>query len=568
MVGVTSDLILQVGIIVIIAAAAAFLLRLIKQPQILAYVLVGVFIGPILKLVTNTEIIQSMSTIGIAFLLFIVGIEIDLKKLKDVALVSTLGGGVQIAILFISGYLIALSFGYLGLEAAYIGLMLSFSSTMIVMKLLSDKRELNTLHGRIVVGILLMEDIVAIFALSFLTSINGISLSFMGIAVLKFLTLFGVAFLASKFIFPAIFRFAAENQELLLISSLAVCFSFSLAFQYLGFSIAIGAFIAGITLGNLVYSYEIIGKIKSLRDFFALIFFVSLGMGISLSILKEKLLPIISLILFIIIIKPIITMTICSLFKYTKKPAFLTAASLSQVGEFSLIITAQGLVLGHVTQELFSLVVIVTVVTITLTSYLIKYDNWFYKILQKPLSIYDIFTTEGLEFIPTETKPTIILCGHNRTGYSILRSLNHTKKKTLIVDFDPEVISKLVKRGYHCIYGDVTDEEIIERMNLKNINMFISTIPELKDNIYLIKKIRNVNKNAKIIVNASDIDEALKLYNQGADYVVLPHFLGGEHTAGLISQFRAKKINFTKEKNRHIDYLKERKSAGHRHPKE
>lgn len=567
MIDVSGSIFLDIGLITIIAAIAAFSLKLIKQPQILSYVLVGILIGPILGLITDVGVIEAMSAIGIAFLLFIVGLEMDLKALRNVALVSSLGGTIQVVILLVFGYIVALLLGFLSLEAAYIGLMLAFSSTMVVLKILSDKRELNTLHGRITLGILLVQDIIAIFALSILTSINGFSFSLLGIATIKFVSLFLVAFLASKYLFPRVFRFAAKYQELLLITSVAVCFLFSLAFYQLGFSLAIGAFIAGIALGNLEYNIEIIGRTKSLRDFFALLFFVSLGMGLSLGVIKDMWLPLIILIAAVLILKPFVIMVICSLFKYTKKPSFLTAGSLAQVGEFSLILAAQGLLLGHISQELFSLTVIVALVSITTTSYFIQYDSWFFKILQKPLRIFDLFTTEGLEFLPNEVKPKIVLCGHNRIGYSILKTLHKAKKQILIIDFNPEIIAKIVKKGYHCIYGDVTDDEIITRMNLPNIKMLVSTVPELRDNLYLIRKVRASNRKAKIIVTASDIDGALKLYQQGADYVVLPHFLGGEHISSLIVNVRGRKVNLKEEKNNHIKHLKERKEVGHEHPK-
>ncbi len=570
MVGV-GDLFIQLGIVFIIAAVATYIIRLIRQPQILAYVLVGVFISLFsvyIGIEIDSSLIQSMSTIGIAFLLFIVGIEIDIKKLKNVALVSTLGGGIQIAILFGLGYLISLLLGFLGLEAAYIGLMLAFSSTMIVMKLLSDKRELNTLHGRIIVGILLLEDIVAIFALSILGSINGVSLNLFGLAFVKFLSLFAIAFLCSKFLFPRIFKFAAKHQELLLISSLAVCFIFSLAFHYVGFSIAIGAFIAGVTLGNLDCNFEIIGKVKSLRDFFALLFFVSLGMGLSLTILKKLIWPLIIFVFFVILFKPFLTMLICSLFKYTKKPSFLTATSLAQMGEFSLIIATQGLLLNHISQDTFSLIVMIALISITTTSYLIKYSDWFYKIMDKPMKIFELFVDKGVEYSPTEAKPRIILCGHNRIGYSILNSLKKSKKSTLIIDYNPEIIDRLSKQGYHCIYGDVTDEEIVSKMNLKYITMLISTVPGLKDNLQLIKRVRKINTRAKIIVTASEIEDALKMYAAGADYVIMPHFLGGERASKLISEARKNKKKLRKEKNYQIKHLKERKEIGQEHPKE
>ncbi len=567
MVGVTSDLFLQLGIVVGIAAGVAFLLRLLKQPQIFAYVIAGILITPVFSLITDTSLIQSMSILGIAFLLFLVGLEMDLKALKSVAHVSLIGGAIQMTILFVLGYLIALLLGYLSLEAAYVGLMIAFSSTMVVMKLLSDKRELNTLHGRLVVGILLMEDIVAIFAISLLSSVNEFSLSLLGLAFLKFLSVFVIAFLLSKYVFPVLFRYAAKHQELLLILSLAVCFLFGLGFYKLGFSIAIGAFVAGVALGNLDYSLEIIGKVKSLRDFFALLFFVSLGMGLSFSALKGIWLPLVVLLAVILLAKPLVTMTICSLFRYTKKPSFLTALSLTQIGEFSLIIAAQGLVLGHLSQELFSIIVLVTLITIMLTSYFIKYDHWFYGLLERPLKIFDFFTTEGLEYLPTEIKPRIILCGYNRIGYSVLQSLQHLKKKILVVDYNPEIIAQLVKEGYHCLYGDVADEEIIERMNLPQVQMLISTVPELSDNQLLIKKVQDITKRAKIIVTASDIDDALKLYHAGADYVILPHFLGGEHVSQLISEVQDGKRTLHEEKKKHIHHLHERKGIGHRHPR-
>jgi len=558
---------IELGIVVIIAAFAAYILRLIKQPQILSYVLVGIIITPVLGIVTNTSIIESMSVIGIAFLLFIVGLEMDIKSLKNVALVSSFGGMIQIIIVAVLGYLVALVTGFIGLEAAYIGLMLAFSSTMVVMKLLSDKRELQTMHGRLAIGILLMQDIVAIFAISVLTAVNGFSIQLFGIALVKFVAMFLVAYLASRYVFPYVFRFAARHQELLLISSLGVCFMFALAFYVLGFSVAIGAFIAGIALGNLKYSVEIAGKVRSLKDFFSLLFFVSLGMGISLAVLEDMWIHLIVLVMAVIILKPFVIMVIFSLFKYTKRPSFVTAGALAQIGEFSLILAAQGLLLGHISQELFSLTVLVTIISITTTSYFIQHSNFFYDVLKYPLKIFDLFTTEGLEYLPTEVKPKIILCGYNRIGYSILQGLKKKKKKILIVDFNPEVIADVVKQGYHSIYGEVADEEVINRMNLRHISMLISTVPRLQDNTLLIRKTREVNKRAKIIVTAMDIEHALKLYKMGADYVVMPHFLGGEHVSGIIESVRNKKIKLHEEKKRHIEHLEDRKDMGHKHPK-
>lgn len=567
LINVSNNIFLQLGLIVILAALAALTLRLLKQPHILAYILVGILVTPIFKIITNTGIIESISTIGIAFLLFIVGMEMDFKKLKNVALVSTGGGLIQIVVLFFIGFLVSLLLGFTNIEAIYIALLISFSSTMLVVKLLSDNREINTLHGRIVVGILVVQDIVAILALSILASINGFNWVLMGVALFKFGALFGIAYLSNKFIFPWLFKFAAEYQELLLITSLAVCFSFSMAASYLGFSIAIGAFVAGLTLGNLEYNFDIIGKVKSLKDFFSMLFFVSLGMSLSLGVIKQQWVPLIVITLLVILVKPAISLVTCVLFKYTKKPAFLTSISLAQIGEFSLILAAQGLLLGHISNSLFSIVVVVTLLTMILSTYFIKYDNWLYNLFEHPLRMFDFFTSEGMEFVPTDVKPKIILCGHNRIGYSILEELKSVKKEVLVIDYNPEIISHLMKEGYHCIYGDVADEEIVEKMNLKNISLLISTVPEIKDSLFIIHKVKSVNRHVKVIVTASDIDESTKLYSAGADYVILPHFLGGEHVAKLITGVRTGKVKLHEEKKHHLLHLRERKEHGQEHPK-
>ena len=366
-----SALFLQLGIIFIIAAVTTIILRFLRQPQILAYVTVGILLGPVLRHFTEKQLIdpatiESTSLIGIAFLLFLVGLEMDLKSLRNVTFISTLGSLFQLIITTVLGFLVALLLGFSSLEAAYVGLIVALSSTMVVMKILSDRRELNTLHGKICIGFLIMSDAVAIIALSIFSSLNEFNIFILFITIAKLLILLSLAYLAAVYLFPSVFRFAARHQELLLITSLAVCFLFSLAFSYLGFSIVIGAFIAGIALGNLEYRLEIISKIKSLKDFFALLFFVSIGMVISYSVIIEKWVVIVILLFVVMVWKPWLIMTICTFFKYTKKPSFLTANALAQAGEFSLILASQGLILGHISQDLLSITVFVTLISIVL----------------------------------------------------------------------------------------------------------------------------------------------------------------------------------------------------------
>jgi Kef-type K+ transport system membrane component KefB len=585
----------DIGLIIIVATIVGYLAKLLKQPLIPAYILTGLIIGPILGLVEDSNVILTLSEIGIAFLLFVVGLELNLKKLKDVASIAIFGGLMQFILLFISGFLIAIILGFVKTESVYIALIVAFSSTMVVVKILSDKREIDTLHGRIIIGFLLMQDLIAIIALSVLTTLNNFSMGILIIALLKGIILLSVAVIASKFILPGLFRFAAKSQELLFLMALTTCFSFSIFANYIGqimvyffglpffnnvilgnvlellkpgFSISIGAFIAGVSIANLPYNVEIIGKMKPLKDFFATIFFVSLGLELLLGEIHTLLVPLIIFTLFVIIFKPLLTILICSLFNYKKRVSFLTSISLAQVSEFSLIIVAQGLILGHISKGLFSLTILLAIITITITSYLIQFDNSLYMKFSGFLQIFERIgtKTKKMEYLPEDKDIEIILCGYNRIGYSIVKTVQKMKKSLLIIDYNPDVIKRLMARKIPCIYGDVGDSEILERVGLDKARMVISTVPEEQDNLLLIKKTRDVNKKGLIFVTANLVDEALTLYDAGADYVILPHLLGGEHVSVLLEDFTGNINKILETKLKHIDELHQRRKLGSEHP--
>ncbi len=584
----------DIGAIIIIVTVFAYIAKLMKQPLIPAYIITGLIIGPILGWITNTVVVMNMSEIGIAFLLFMVGMEMDIKKLSTVGLISYLGGLTQVVATFTFAFIISMIIGFFYLEAFYIGLIIAFSSTMVVVKLLSDKREIDTLHGRIIIGILIMQDILAIFVLSILTSLDNFSFLILIFSLLKGILLFITAYICAKHIFPSVLKFAAKSQELLFLIALTICFLFAVIFNKIGliiikvlqtlslyispvfynmlepgFSIAIGAFVAGITLANSPYGIEIIGRIKSLRDFFATIFFVSLGLELTVGSITTIMVPLIILTLFVIILKPLILMFICSFFGYKKRTSFLSSMSLAQVSEFSLIIVAQGLLLGHIGQEMFTLTVLLAIITIVLTSYFIKYEDNMFQKMKRHMGFFDKFTESSseLEYMPRKRKNHIVLCGYNRIGYSVVKTLKRLKRNLLVVDFNPEVIRKLIREKVACLYGDIGDIEVLERLNLKDIYMVISTVPTKRENLLLIRKTKEANKNAIIFVTGNYVEEALSLYDAGADYVILPHFLGGEHLSVLIEDF-GKDINRIIEKKlSHIKELQERRELGHEHPR-
>ncbi|MBI3034960.1 cation:proton antiporter [Candidatus Woesearchaeota archaeon] len=556
----------DIGLIVIISAFLACIARLLRQPLIPAYVLAGIILGPYLGLITNLDVITNLSEIGITFLLFIVGLEIDIKKLKDVGLVASLGGLMQIAAVFAFAFIASIFMGFIGIESVYLGLTVALSSTMIVVRLLSDKRELDTLHGRIIIGILLLQDIFAIFALSILS--QG---SFSAYALLysfsKGLIIIIVSLFAGKYLLPPVFKFAAASQELLFIASIATAFLFSIIINSVGFSIAIGAFIAGITL-NVPYNAEIIGKIKPLRDFFSVLFFVSLGTQLSFGAISNILKQLLVFAALVIFLKPLIVMLLCSFFGYSRRTSFMTSLSLAQISEFSFILLAQGLILGHVTDRIFSLIVLMAVVTIIPTAYFINYSGRIYQKLSPFLAIFDKFLVKykSLEYIPNKMKNFVVLCGYNRIGYSIIKSLKRMRKSHIVVDFNPETIKKLINERVPCLYGDVGDIEILKRLDMKNASIIVSTVPNKSDNLLLIQEAKKSHKKIIIFVTGSQIDEALELYSAGADYVILPHFLGGEHASLLLEAFGSDPKKLLQNKIKHVEELRKRHSMGHEHP--
>jgi len=578
---------IDIGIIIIMATLVAFFAKKFKQPLIPAYILAGLLIGPFLdyfmgipvissifnlpqgfSIISDRHIIQTMSEIGIAFLLFMVGLEIDLRKLKDVEKLAGIGGSMQVLLIFTIGFVGSILMLFSKIESIYIGFIVAFSSTMVVVKILSDRKEMDTLHGRIIVGFLLVQDIVAIFALIILNSMGdfvfwSFAFSFFGGIALLLLAIY-----LSKFVFSRLFRYAASSHELFFLLSLSICFIFSLFFNSVGLSIAIGAFVAGVSLGHLPYNLEIIGRVKSLRDFFATMFFVSLGMQLPLSYLKGIILPLFILIFIVLILKPLVFLLIIGGFGYKKRTSFLTAISLAQVSEFSLILITQGMILGHVSQKLFTITILLAIITIALSSYFLKFEYKLYSWLSSDLSIFERINTheEKLEYIPVD-KHEVVLIGYDRTGYSIFHKLVKLKQRFLVIDYNPEIIKKLIRQRVPCIYGDAGNIEILEKLDFKSMKYLISTMPDQSTSLLIIKKAKQINPNIVIFVTAYQVDDALVLYNAGADYVVLPHFLGGHHASILLEEASKDISKLIKRKIQHIKELNNRKILGHEHPR-
>jgi len=375
---------------------------------------------------------------------------------------------------------------------------------------------------------------------------------------MKVFTLILIAFAGGAYVLKYLFKFIAKNQELLFLFSVAWCFFLAMLSRTFHFSIAIGAFLAGVSLANLPYNIEIISKTKSLRDFFATIFFVALGMEMTFGSMKGILLPVVVFSLFVLIGNPLIIQLVMSLFGYKARTSFITGISLAQISEFSLILMAFAYSRGIITQQVFSIIAFVGVITITISTYMITYERRIYSLFKPIAKFFEKRKSKKLEFYPVK-RYDAVLCGCRRMGGVILKTLKQLKKNVLVVDFDPDIIKKLIKQKQPCIYGDIGDLELIEKLPFAQAKFLISTIPDTEDNMLLIGRAKGVNKNIVAIVTADLVDEALQLYDAGADYVILPHYLSGKHVALILEEVHNDIKRILKHRRRHIKELHHRR---------
>jgi len=565
------DPFIEIGIIIVITTLLAGIMRLLKQPLIIAYIFAGIILGPyFLNIVRSIETITILSHIGVALLLFIVGLGLTPKVIKEVGKISLITGIGQIIFTSLVGFFISKLLGFSTIASVYIAIALTFSSTIIIMKLLSDKGDTGTLYGKIAIGFLIVQDLAAVLILMIVSSIPAGEFNFTTLAfetIFKGLGLLMLLFLVGIYMLPTITKFIAKSQEFLLLFSISWCLALASLFHYLDFSMEIGALLAGVTLSLTPYRYEIGSKMKPLRDFFIVLFFILLGTQMVFADISQYITHIIIFSAFILIGNPLIVIILMGLLGYTRRNGFLAGLTVAQISEFSLILIALGVKIGHLTHEILSFVTAVGLITIAGSTYMILYANRIYPHISKYLRVFERKGKKVDEHkYHKDGVYDIILFGCDRIGYDLLKSFKKTKKGVLVVDYNPEIVIDLAKEEVHCRYGDASDVELLNELNLAKVKMMTSTIPDFDTNLFLINKIRDSNKEAVIIVVSHQIDEAIRLYDAGATYVIMPHFLGGHHSSMLIEKYELNLDEFLKERATHIRYLHSRKKMGHEHP--
>lgn len=545
--GAHGDLAIMIGLAIVAATLLAYAARLARQPLLLAYIAAGVAIGPRIGLgwVADSAPIETVARLGLAFLLFIVGLEINPRKLlaggrKIVALTS-----VQVAGSFVLVFAAAWLLGQGGMASFYLAVAGAFSSTMITVKLLSDQNELDTLPGRVTLGVLLFQDVLAIAVLALQPSFGSgqaLPLGMMALSVLKGFGLLAGAAAISRFVLPMLFHWVAKVPEVLLLSAVSWCFLVCYTATLLGFSEAMGALIAGVSIGQYPYTIDLVAKIRSLRDFFVTLFFVSLGMLLELPSVSQTLAAVV-LTVVVLTSRAATIWPMAKLLGYGNRVGILSTIHLAQTGEFGLVAVLLGAAkYGHIQAHTVTLVIILLLVTSTLSTYLFQFSHPLARTMLRWLGRRGADESHGQTEADEvdEERPAIMLVGCFRTGSLLIHELRNRNLPVSVIDFNPRLRSQLEKLGVPFVYGDISHLDTLEHSGADRARALVVPISDdfLRgtDNARLIRNLRRVNPDARIIVTATSLEQARTLYDLGADYVVMPDALACQAMADLLSE--------------------------------
>lgn len=555
----------EIALIIAIATGLSFIAKMLKQPLIIGYIISGIIVGPtVFDLIKAEETISVFANLGIALLLFIIGLGLNPKVIKEVGRAATLAGGVQVLVTTGLGYVASLLLGFSPQEAGLIGIALAFSSTIIILKLISDKKEHTRLYAKISVGVLLVQDIIATIALLFLSSSStGETLGpkEVGILLLKAAASITIMYLISEYVLPLIKNLIAGSQEFLFLFALGWGLGIASLFDYLGFSLEVGALLAGVGLATQSYTQEVSARLKPLRDFFVVVFFIYLGSELVLSNPSAVILPSAILSLVVIIFNPIIIMTVLGLLGYTRKVSFKVGIGMAQISEFSLVFAILAERQGRLSSETLSILTLVGLITIAISTYMITYADELFEILQNRFSLFE---NRKVKYDQVEASAyPVVMFGYKKGGAEFIKSFKKMKKKFVIIDYDPVVIDTLESNNYHYLYGDATDLEMLDEVGIEQAKLVVSTITEHETNLFLITHIHAINEQAVIICSSDTTKEALELYERGASYVIVSHTIGTEKLGNFIKKNGLKKSKFNQHREKHINSLIGKISSEH-----
>jgi Kef-type K+ transport system membrane component KefB len=532
----------EIALLLAVAAVVGIVTLRLRQPLLVAYIVVGIGLGPsALGWVTAHDQVDLLAQIGVTVLLFVVGLKLDMHVVKSVGPVALATGIGQIVFTTVIGFALALVLGMDALTALYVAVALTFSSTIIIVKLLSDKRELDSLHGRIAVGFLIVQDIAVVVALLLLGSwqsgAGGTDLWRLGVEVaLKLAAALVTVTVLMRYVLPRLLDTLARSQELLLLFALAWGTALAAGGDVLGFSKEVGAFLAGFSLASTTYREAIAARLTALRDFLLLFFFIDLGAKLDLGLLGAQVGDALVLSLFVLVGNPLIVMAIMGFMGYRKRTGFLAGLTVAQISEFSIVFMAMGVTLGHTGPTSLGLVTLVGLVTITLSTYMILYSQPLYEWLAPWLQRFERRRPAREMAMerhrPDAAPPDVIVFGAGRFGWGLIEQLRERGIDTLAVDFDPEVVRSLRRARWPVRFGDAEDAEFPATLPLSAVAWVVSTLPEASVNLALPNALRAHGFTGTVALALRGETDAAVFTARGFDHVFRPY----EDAAGFAAR--------------------------------
>ncbi len=543
----THTLFNEFSILILLTFVMGFIAFKLRQPLILAYIMAGVIAGPYsLGIISAQSGIDVLASFGVTLLLFIVGLKLDMNTIKSFGAVVLRLGVMQILITAALGFVLATTMGIDRIAALFIAFTLAFSSTIIIIKALSDKNDIDALFGRIAVGILIVQDLVVVVAIIVLSSLNisHVAPNHMiweiSMLILKGLGSLGLVVLLTKYVVPSLAASVANSRELLILFALAWAVILSAGAESLGFGTEIGGFLAGVSLASTHYRESIASRLDTLRNLLLVFFFINLGAALQFDTLSNEMIPALVLSLFVLIIKPMIVMVLMGLARFRKRTSFMTAMTMGQVSEFSLILAALGHSLGYIDEKVVGLIIVISLISIGISTYVIANASVIYNRLAPLLDIFerDARCLEDRYNHQNLTPIDVIIYGFGRHGQTLAEMLEEKGLKTMGVDFDPRRMSLLPGEVTPIRYGDAEDAEFIKNLPLDQAKWVVSTIPHYDANHILVASLRERNYHGKIalsVYHEHDLEPARKLH---VDMVFVPYrdaaLSAAEQIAGTI----------------------------------
>lgn len=541
---------IELSAVLLFAVAVGGLGLVLRQPLIVSFLAAGVLAGPgLLGLVQSQGELHLLAEFGVALLLFVVGLKLDLGLIRSIGTVALVTGLGQVVFTSVIGFFLCLVLGLDPIPSVYVAVALTFSSTIIIVKLLSDKGEIDALHGRVALGFLIVQDIVVVLVMIVLSSLDlgrgaeGSLIAALGLMLLKATGLLATLAIFTRWIAGPLMQRMAASPELLVLFAVAWAVAIAAVSEHMNFSMEMGAFLAGVTLASTAYREIVAARLVSLRDFLLLFFFIDMGSRMDLASIGGQIIPAIVLSLFVLIGNPLVVMVIMGVMGYRKRTGFLAGLTVAQISEFSLIFAALGLSLGHMTTDQVGLVTLVGLITIGMSTYMILYSAPLYARLEPWLGLFErrVATREAALEQPLDAPTDVILFGLGRYGSNIARGLRQQGKTVLGVDFDPEAVAVWARQGHPAVFGDAGDPEFLKSLPLGEARWIIAAIPPplatvgaTHPTLALLRGLQETGYDGHIAATAHVAHEVPDIRKAGADLVLLPFADAAHHAVERI----------------------------------